>query len=124
MGDVETDTLLTYPYVVVRLACRYCARVGAYRLVRLAAKFGCEARLADVVIRLAADCPHWRPNKRWPEGCGVYLPDLEAPRMVPDDPSHRAMRVIDGGKKRGGENDGGGNEGGKNDGGKNEKPKR
>jgi hypothetical protein len=95
---VDTDTLLTYPYVVVRLACRYCARVGAYRLVRLAVKFGCEARLADVVVKLAADCPHWRPNKRWPEGCGVYLPDLEAPRIVPDDPRRRVMRVIDGAK--------------------------
>jgi hypothetical protein len=92
------DTLLTYPYVVVRLACRYCARVGAYRLVRLAVKFGCEARLADVVVRLATDCPHWKPNKRWPEGCGVYLPDLEAPRALPDDPTQRVIRVIDGGK--------------------------
>ena len=67
---MDGETLLTYPYVVVRLACRYCARVGAYRLVRLAVKFGCEARLADVVVKLAADCPHWKANKRWPEGCG------------------------------------------------------
>ena len=102
---MDTDTLLTYPYVVVRLACRYCARVGAYRLVRLAVKFGCEARLADVVVKLAADCPHWRPNKRWPEGCGVYLPDLEAPRMVPDDPGQCVMRMIDGGKIDGGKNE-------------------
>ena len=71
---MDGETLLTYPYVIVRLACRYCARVGAYRLVRLAVKFGCEAKLADVVVRLAADCPHWKSNKRWPEGCGVYCP--------------------------------------------------
>jgi hypothetical protein len=95
---MEGETLLTYPYVVVRLACRYCARVGAYRLVRLAVKFGCEARLADVVVRLAADCPHWKPNKRWPEGCGVYLPDIEAQRALPDDPRQLVIRVIDGGK--------------------------
>jgi hypothetical protein len=95
---MEGETLLTYPYVVVRLACRYCARVGAYRLVRLAVKFGCEARLADVVVRLAADCPHWKPNKRWPEWCGVYLPDIEAPRALPDDPRQLVIRVIDGGK--------------------------
>jgi hypothetical protein len=95
---MDQDTLLNYPYVVLRLACRYCARVGAYRLVRLAAKFGCEARLADVVRRLAADCPHWKTNRRWPEGCGVFLPDLEAPRRFPDDPRARVVRLIQGGK--------------------------
>jgi len=104
---MDGETLLTYPYVIVRLACRYCARVGAYRLVRLAVKFGCEAKLADVVVRLAADCPHWKSNKRWPEGCGVYLPDLEAPRALPDDPGARVIRVIDGGKNDG--DDGGRN---------------
>jgi hypothetical protein len=97
------ETLLNYPYVVFRLACRYCARVGAYRLVRLAVKFGCDAKLSDVAVRLAADCPHWKPNKRWPEGCGVYLPDLEAPRARPDDPGSWAIRVIDGGKTEGGD---------------------
>jgi len=103
---------------VVRLACRYCARVGAYRLVRLAVKFGCEARLADVVVKLAADCPHWRPNRRWPEGCGVYLPDFEAPRRVPDDPRERVMRVIDGGKSNDGKRDGRKSDSGKGDSGK------
>jgi hypothetical protein len=98
---MDVDTLLNYPYVTVRLACRYCARVGAYRLVRLAVKFGCEAKVSDVMAKLAADCPHWKANKRWPEGCGVFLPDLEAPRALPDDPSARVIRVIDGGKNQG-----------------------
>jgi hypothetical protein len=103
---MDGETLLSYPYVVVRLACRYCARVGAYRLVRLAVKFGCEAKIFDVMVRLAADCPHWKPNKRWPEGCGVYLPDLDPPRALPDDPGagRRVIRVIDGGKNDGGDN--------------------
>src|ERR1700721_4427287 len=95
---MDRDPPPVSPSGAVRLPCRYCARVGAYRLVRLAVKFGCEARLADVVVRLAADCPHWKPNKRWPEGCGVYLPDLEAPRALPDHPGRRVIRVIDGGK--------------------------
>jgi hypothetical protein len=101
---MDGETLLSYPYVVVRLACRYCARVGAYRLVRLAVKFGCEAKISDVMVRLAADCPHWKSNKRWPEGCGVYLPDLDAPRALPDDQGARVIRVIDGGKNDGGDN--------------------
>src|SRR5258705_1041361 len=92
---MDRDTLLTYPYVVLRLACRYCARAGSYRLVRLAAKFGCEAHVADVVLRLAADCPYWKTNPRWPEGCGDFLPDPEAPRALPDDPRARAIRGID-----------------------------
>jgi hypothetical protein len=100
MSD-DRETLLNYPYVVLRLACRYCARVGSYRLVRLAVKFGCEAHLADVVVRLAADCPHWKANKRWPEGCGVFLPDLEAPRRLPNDPVAGVVRVIEGGKTSG-----------------------
>ena len=92
------ETLLHYPYVTFRLACRYCARVGAYRLVRLAVKFGCEAEISAVMVRLAADCPHWKRNRRWPEGCGVYLPDLEPPRSLPDELGARTIRVIEGGK--------------------------
>src|SRR5690348_5664897 len=76
LTKMDQDTLLTYPYVRFRLACRYCKRTGAYRLVRLAVKFGCDAKTHDVMVRLAADCAHWRRNKRWPDGCGVYLPDL------------------------------------------------
>jgi hypothetical protein len=32
------------------------------------------------------------------EGCGVYLPDLEGPRAMPDDPRQKVMRLIPGGK--------------------------
>ena len=91
---MEPDTLLTYPYVVFRLGCRYCERSGMYRLVRLAAKYGCEAKTEEVMQKLAADCPHWKRNSRWPEGCGVYLPDLEPPRRPPDDPRTKRLRVV------------------------------
>ena len=56
------------------------------------------ANIHDVMRRLATDCPHWKRNKRWPEGCGVYLPDLEPPLRPPDNPGGQAIRVIDGGK--------------------------
>ena len=90
---MDPETLAAYPYVILRLACRYCSRAGAYRLVRLAEKFGSDAKTEEVVRRLAADCPHWKHNGRWPEGCGVYLPDLDPPRRPPDE-RRRKLRVV------------------------------
>ena len=52
---MDRDTLLTYPYVVLRLACRYCARAGSYRLVRLAAKFGWSMVTRTDIIVLSLD---------------------------------------------------------------------
>jgi len=48
--------LVAFPYVVVRLGCELCKRQGRYRLARLAAKFGAEIQLADLLDRLTADC--------------------------------------------------------------------
>jgi hypothetical protein len=39
------DRLALYPYIVVRMGCRLCSRRGAYRLARLAAKYGPEIGL-------------------------------------------------------------------------------
>jgi len=90
----QDETLLTYPYVVFRLACRYCPRAGTYRTVRLAVKYGCDAKTEEVMLKLAADCPHWKRNKRWPEGCGVYLPDLNPPQRPPHMPGASRLRVV------------------------------
>jgi hypothetical protein len=46
----DDDRLAFYPFVVVRIACRVCSRNGAYRLARLAAKFGPEIGLRDSSI--------------------------------------------------------------------------
>ena len=51
--------LVDFQYVLVRLRCDVCKRAGAYRLARLAAKFGSENLLDDLLVRLSADCP-WR----------------------------------------------------------------
>ncbi len=56
------DCLAYYPFVVVRLACRYCSRAGSYRLARLAAKFGPETSLAVVLDRFSYDCL-WREDR-------------------------------------------------------------
>ena len=41
------DYLAHYPFVVVCIRCRMCARKGSYRLARIAAKYGPEITLRD-----------------------------------------------------------------------------
>jgi len=70
----DRDRLAFYPFVVVRIACRVCSRNGAYRLARLAAKFGPEISLRDLLDRFSYDCL-WRGEahgKRRVSTCGVY----------------------------------------------------
>jgi hypothetical protein len=75
----DRDGLALYPFVVVRIGCRQCSRKGAYRLARLAAKFGPEITLRDLTNRFSYDCM-WRAEARSKKGksaCVIYLPDLE-----------------------------------------------
>lgn len=94
------DALADYPYVLVRLACRFCQRRGSYRLARLAAKFGPEIDMRDMLARLAGDCAYWsdfphRSSKR--AGCGAYFPDLDWPRRPPDlPPGELRLRIVAG----------------------------
>ena len=102
----DRDRLALYPYVVVTIACRVCSRNGAYRLARLAAKFGPEISLRELLDRFSYDCL-WRAEARGKRGvsaCGVYLPDLDQPRP-PDLPPGlvklpKAERNRDGGSWR------------------------
>jgi hypothetical protein len=95
-----SEPLSRYPYVVVRVGCHYCKRRGEYRLARLAAKFGPEIELPDMLRQIAWDCEHWKRNSRWPEGCGVYYVDLEGTRRPPDlPPEMMRLRVVGGGKR-------------------------
>lgn len=93
---MAADTLSNYPYVNVRVACRRCKRQGSYRLARLAAKFGAEIDMADLLTRLACDCPDWAPRHPVKPGCGAYFPDLDFPRAPPDRPTEgqRRLRVV------------------------------
>lgn len=47
--------LVDYPYVVVRLRCDSCERQGAYKLARLADKWGAEIGLGSLLFKLSAD---------------------------------------------------------------------
>lgn len=87
--------LSVYPFVVVRLHCHVCGRAGSYRLARLAAKYGAEAELDDVLAGVSADCPARVPRReRSPQGylgdCGARFLDLDGPPRPPDLPA--AMR--------------------------------
>ena len=78
----DRDRLALYPFVVVRIACRVCSCNGAYRLPRLAAKFGPEIGLRDLLDRFSYDCL-WRAEARSRRGassCGVYMRDLDQSR--------------------------------------------
>ncbi|MDH7797506.1 MULTISPECIES: hypothetical protein [unclassified Beijerinckia] len=93
--------LSDYPYVIVRLRCDACERKGAYRLGRLAHKWGAEISLDQLLFKLSADCG-WRRAKhsyREGDGCHVYFCDLRAPPRPPDLPPGLAgLRLIKGGK--------------------------
>jgi hypothetical protein len=92
------DCLAFYPFVVVRIACRVCSRSGSYRLARLAAKFGPEITLRDLMDRFAYDCL-WCAEARSKAGksaCGVYLPDLEQPRPPDMPPGMVKLRLVKG----------------------------
>src|SRR3569833_1228001 len=98
----ERDILAFYPFIVVRIACRQCARSGSYRLARLAAKRGPEAPLDEVLRRVSYDCM-WRQESRnkatlKTQTCGVYFPDLEQPRPPDLPPGLMKLRLVQGGR--------------------------
>jgi hypothetical protein len=45
---------IDFPYVLVRFRCDLCKRAWAYRLARLAVKYGSEILLDDLILRLSA----------------------------------------------------------------------
>jgi hypothetical protein len=65
-----------------------CHRQGAYRLARLAARFGPEISLPELLDRLALDCPYRRgPGERragkYEPKCHARLPDIDTPTPRP-----------------------------------------
>src|SRR3954470_121355 len=92
--------LRDYPFVVVRLACCACPRVGRYRLATLAERFGAHASLADVLQALPASGPRQQRNPPSEPECGAYYLDLP-PRRPPDLPTAmhpQHLRLIVGGR--------------------------
>jgi hypothetical protein len=88
------DRLVDYPFVVVRVGCELCGRRTAnYRLARLAAKFGPEISLRQLVEYLSWDCPVRDPaipskrRRHRDVPCGAKLIDLNGPPRPPDMPA-------------------------------------
>jgi len=94
---VRPDSLLTYPYVIVRIACDGCGRSGRYRLARLAEKYGADVELDTLLGYLAGDCKHWGHSHPYRFRCRARFRDLEPPRRPPDTPGMR-LTVVTGGK--------------------------
>jgi hypothetical protein len=83
----DHEVLAYYPYVVLRVGCERCTRKGAYRTARLAAKFGADIPLDQLLAKLvAADCPYWKPRHPYHGHCAARFVDLDAYREVPDLP--------------------------------------
>lgn len=93
--------LVRFPYVVMRIKCYICRRHGAYRLARVAAKYGPETSIGEVLVRLSADCPARGDTRNHGFiNCGARLVDLEPPQPPPDlPPGAAALRVVRGGKR-------------------------
>jgi hypothetical protein len=78
------------------IPCRVCPRQGSYRLARLAAKFGPEISLRELIDRFSYDCL-WRAearSKRGQSAYGVYLPDLEQKRPPDGPPGIVKLRLV------------------------------
>lgn len=76
--------LRDYPYVVFRMACRECPRIGRYRLVVLAERFGADADTQDVLEAISASCSA-RVEPRRGLRCSAFLTDVP-PERPPDLP--------------------------------------
>ncbi|GEP12423.1 hypothetical protein MMMDOFMJ_4719 [Methylobacterium gnaphalii] len=101
--------LAYYPWIIVRVKCDLCPnRHGVYRLARLAAKYGSETPIADMLAGIASDCLYPRPNpgpgarklQKYSARCHAYFPDIANPPPKPPDLPAAMMRprLIEGGQ--------------------------
>ena len=98
-----------FPFVVVRIDCHLCLRRGAYRLARIAERFGAETALATVLSALAMDCP-WRPAPgsrhpgKYERKCRAKFTDLRKfpPRPLDLPPAMAGLRLVVDNKRKAG----------------------
>ncbi len=74
--------LSSYPYVVVRIACSKFPRQGAYKLARLADRYGAETEMVRLLQQLAGDCKLSVCRRPGIDVCGAFFPDIN-PQLPP-----------------------------------------
>jgi hypothetical protein len=74
--------LADYPYVMVRIRCDGCQREGRYRPAKLAAKYGADFQVPDLIGKVASECPAWKLKHSLYERCKAYFPDLGSPKAT------------------------------------------
>jgi hypothetical protein len=67
-------TLAEHPIEMVRLECTKCGRRGQYRKAALIERYGPDANMVDLRLRLAAGCPKIAANRAM-DLCGVIYTD-------------------------------------------------
>ena len=84
---------LIHPHIIVRVSCSRCPRAGAYRLARLAERYGAEITIAEPVEKLSADCPH-RTIKRFKGATKYAAPacPIWGDSLTPIPRNHRSHR--------------------------------
>jgi DNA adenine methylase len=98
--SMTPDTPASYSFVKMRIARRRCSRRGGYSLARLAAKYGAEIEMMDLLAYLAGDCAIWERRQALQSRCGAFFIDLGLPPRPPDLPTEgqRRLKVIKGDK--------------------------
>jgi hypothetical protein len=84
-GMPDSDALVSYPWIIVRIACRRCDRRGSYRLARLAARFGADVAMPELLKAISADCYYRKPRHPISGECQAYFLDLERDAPPPSD---------------------------------------
>ncbi len=67
-------SLAEYPAAMVRLKCWKCGRSGQYRKGTLIEKYGADARLPDLLHKIASECP--KMDALGNDPCGAHYRDL------------------------------------------------
>jgi hypothetical protein len=81
----DSDAPVSYPWIIVRIACRRCDRRGSYRLARLAARFGADVAMPELLKAISADCYYRKPRHPISGECQAYFLDLEKDAPPPSD---------------------------------------